>query len=49
MKENVYISPESYKILLQVESVLCASVEKSFATNDFATITETDIKGDWLQ
>ena len=32
-----------------VESVLCASVEKSFATNDFATITETDITGDWQQ
>lgn len=48
MKENVYISPVSHDILLQVENALCASVEKSFATNDFAIIDETDITGDWL-
>ena len=47
MKENVYISPASHEILLQVESALCASVEKSFQTNDFAIINETDITGDW--
>ena len=48
MKENVYISPASHEILLQVENALCASVETSFQTTDFAIITETDITGDWL-
>ena len=49
MKENVYISPVSHDILLQVENALCASEEKLFFTNDFATISETDITGDWQQ
>lgn len=47
MKENVYISPASHEILLQVENALCASEEKSYNTNDFATITEIDITRDW--
>ena len=47
MKDAVYTPPRVAEFSLQVENTLCASVEKSFDTNDFATISETDITRDW--
>lgn len=46
-QKHLYLPPEVNMLTVRIEAVLCTSVEKSFATNDFDDITEEDIDSKW--